>query len=71
MIKSLGKFNLQNVKKLIGTKVATILGGGLASAVPLLLIGMICLLIAGAFGAGSSSQEQVSGNIGASKKLIS
>ncbi|MBH0336300.1 hypothetical protein BM86_12515 [Bacillus thuringiensis] len=67
MIKSLGKFNLQNVKKLIGTKVAAILGGGLASAVPLLLIGMICLLIAGAFGAGSSSQEQVSG--GASKNL--
>ncbi|MEH7151337.1 bifunctional lytic transglycosylase/C40 family peptidase, partial [Bacillus thuringiensis] len=69
LIKSLGKFNLQNVKKLIGTKVAAILGGGLASAVPLLLIGMICLLIAGAFGAGSSSQEQVSGNIGASKNL--
>ncbi|MGE1217701.1 lysozyme family protein, partial [Bacillus toyonensis] len=67
--KSLGKFNLQNVKKLIGTKVAAIFGGGLASAVPLLLIGMICLLIAGAFGAGSSSQEQVSGNIGASKNL--
>ncbi|ANS51849.1 NlpC/P60 family protein (plasmid) [Bacillus thuringiensis] len=67
LIKSLGKFNLQNVKKLIGTKVAAILGGGLASAVPLLLIGMICLLIAGAFGAGSSSQEQVSG--GASKNL--
>uniref|UniRef100_UPI001F56855E lysozyme family protein n=1 Tax=Bacillus cereus group sp. BfR-BA-01353 TaxID=2920316 RepID=UPI001F56855E len=69
LLKSLGKFNLQNVKKLIGTKVAAILGGGLASAVPLLLIGMICLLIAGAFGAGSSSQEQVSGNIGASKNL--
>ncbi|MBG9529133.1 hypothetical protein ABE51_29260 [Bacillus thuringiensis] len=69
LIKSLGKFNLQNVKKLIGTKVAAILGGGLASAVPLLLIGMICLLIAGVFGAGSSSQEQVSGNIGASKNL--
>ncbi|MEH7218947.1 lysozyme family protein, partial [Bacillus toyonensis] len=69
LIKSLGKFNLQNVKKLIGTKVAAILGGGLASAVLLLLIGMICLLIAGAFGAGSSSQEQVSGNIGASKNL--
>ncbi|AUB67190.1 hypothetical protein CSW12_30525 (plasmid) [Bacillus cereus] len=69
LIKSLGKFNLQNVKKLLGTKVAAILGGGLASAVPLLLIGMICLLIAGAFGAGSSSQEQVSGNIGASKNL--
>ncbi|HDW3055445.1 TPA: lysozyme family protein, partial [Bacillus cereus] len=69
LIKSLGKFNLQNVKKLIGTKIAAILGGGLASAVPLLLIGMICLLIAGAFGAGSSSQEQVSGNIGASKNL--
>ncbi len=69
LIKSLGKFNLQNVKKLIGTKVVAIFGGGLASAVPLLLIGMICLLIAGAFGAGSSSQEQVSGNIGASKNL--
>ncbi|PHG57413.1 lysozyme family protein [Bacillus toyonensis] len=69
LLKSLGKFNLQNVKKLIGTKVAAILGGGLASAVPLLLIGMICLLIAGAFGAGSSSQEQISGNIGASKNL--
>ncbi|MGX5575011.1 lysozyme family protein [Bacillus toyonensis] len=69
LLKSLGKFNLQNVKKLIGTKVAAIFGGGLASAVPLLLIGMICLLIAGAFGAGSSSQEQVSGNIGASKNL--
>ncbi|HHB2018120.1 TPA: lysozyme family protein [Bacillus cereus] len=69
LFKSLGKINLQNVKKLIGTKVAAIFGGGLASAVPLLLIGMICLLIAGAFGAGSSSQEQVSGNIGASKNL--
>ncbi|MGH0943894.1 lysozyme family protein [Bacillus mycoides] len=69
LLKSLGKFNLQNVKKLIGTKVAAIFGGGLASAVPLLLIGMICLLIAGAFGAGSSSQEQVGGNIGASKNL--
>ncbi|WP_086390808.1 lysozyme family protein [Bacillus thuringiensis] len=69
LFKSLGKINLQNVKRLIGTKVAAIFGGGLASAVPLLLIGMICLLIAGAFGAGSSSQEQVSGNIGASKNL--
>ncbi|HDR8449224.1 TPA: lysozyme family protein [Bacillus cereus] len=69
LIKSLGKFNLQNVKKLIGTKVVAIFGSGLASAVPLLLIGVICLLIAGAFGAGSSSQEQVSGNIGASKNL--
>ncbi|PFA82762.1 lysozyme family protein, partial [Bacillus cereus] len=69
LFKSLGKINLQNVKKLIGTKVAALFGGGLASAVPLLLIGMICLLIAGAFGAGSSSQEQVSGNIGASKNL--
>ncbi|MGE7939923.1 lysozyme family protein, partial [Bacillus paramycoides] len=69
LLKSLGKFNLQNVKKLIGTKVVAIFGGGLASAVPLLLIGMICLLIAGAFGAGSSSQEQISGNVGASKNL--
>ncbi|WP_442752247.1 bifunctional lytic transglycosylase/C40 family peptidase [Bacillus toyonensis] len=69
LFKNLGKINLQNVKKLIGTKIAAIFGGGLASAVPLLLIGMICLLIAGAFGAGSSSQEQVSGNIGASKNL--
>ncbi|NUC20496.1 lysozyme family protein (plasmid) [Bacillus mycoides] len=69
LFKSLGKFNLQNLKKLIGTKVAAIFGGGLASAVPLLLIGMICLLIAGAFGAGSSSQEQISGNIGGSKNL--
>ncbi|MFE6139499.1 lysozyme family protein, partial [Bacillus sp. NPDC057893] len=69
LFKSLGKFNLQNIKKLIGTKVVAIFGGGLASAVPLLLIGMICLLIAGAFGAGSSSQEQISGNIGASKNL--
>lgn len=69
LLKSLGKFNLQNVKKLIGAKVVAIFGGGLASAIPLLLIGMICLLIAGAFGAGSSSQEQISGNIGASKNL--
>ncbi|PFX43551.1 hypothetical protein COL32_14595, partial [Bacillus pseudomycoides] len=70
LFKSLGKFNLQNVKKLIGTKVAAIFGGGLASAVPLLLIGMICLLIAGAFGAGSSSQEeQIGGNIGGTKNL--
>ncbi|MDA2609936.1 lysozyme family protein, partial [Bacillus cereus] len=69
LFKSLGKINLQNVKKLIGTKVAAIFGGGLASAVPLLLIGMICLLIAGAFGAGSSSQEKIGGNIGASKNL--
>ncbi|MGH0882812.1 hypothetical protein [Bacillus paranthracis] len=59
LFKSLGKINIQNVKKLIGTKIAAIFGGGLASAVPLLLIGMICLLIAGAFGAGSSSQEQI------------
>ncbi|MGN4511887.1 lysozyme family protein, partial [Bacillus cereus group sp. MYBK242-2] len=69
LFKSLGKINLQNVKKLIGTKVAALFGGGLASAVPLLLIGMICLLIAGAFGAGSSSQEKIGGNIGASKNL--
>ncbi|HEF7298452.1 TPA: lysozyme family protein [Bacillus cereus] len=69
LFKSLGKINLQNVKKLIGTKIAAIFGGGLASAVPLLLIGMICLLIAGAFGAGSSSQEKIGGNIGASKNL--
>ncbi len=72
LFKSLSKFNLQNVKKLIGAigaKVAAIAGGGLASAIPLLLIGMICLLIAGAFGAGSSSQEQIGGNIGASKNL--
>ncbi|KFN13746.1 bifunctional lytic transglycosylase/C40 family peptidase [Bacillus pseudomycoides] len=70
LFKSLSKFNLQNIKKLIGTKVAAIAGGGLASAVPLLLIGMICLLIAGAFGAGSSSQEeQIGGNIGGTKNL--
>ena len=60
---------LHKLNSYIGTKVAAIFGGGLASAVPLLLIGMICLLIAGAFGAGSSSQEQISGNIGGSKNL--
>ncbi|PEK70462.1 hypothetical protein CN593_05445 [Bacillus pseudomycoides] len=70
LFKSLSKFNLQNIKKLLGAKVAAIFGGGLASAVPLLLIGMICLLIAGAFGAGSSSQEeQIGGNIGGTKNL--
>ncbi|WP_255300663.1 lysozyme family protein, partial [Bacillus thuringiensis] len=69
LFKSLGKFNLQNVKKLIGTKVAAMASGGLASAIPLLLIGIICLVIAGALGAGSSTQEQIGGNIGASKNL--
>ncbi|MGN4920852.1 bifunctional lytic transglycosylase/C40 family peptidase, partial [Bacillus cereus group sp. MYBK15-1] len=69
LFKSLGKINLQNVKKLIGTKVAAMASGGLAGAIPLLLIGMICLVIAGALGAGSSTQEQIGGNIGASKNL--
>ncbi|MGR5881033.1 hypothetical protein ACT7DC_02200 [Bacillus cereus] len=70
LFKSLGKFNLQNIQKMIGTKVAAILGGGVAGVLPIILIGVLCLIIAGMFGAGSSSQEQMGGNIGASKKLI-
>ncbi|MGE6617600.1 lysozyme family protein [Bacillus mycoides] len=69
VFKSLGKFNLQNIKKMIGTKVAAIAGGGFASALPIIMVGIILLLIAGLLGAGSKSQEQVSGNIGASKNL--
>ncbi|PGS78934.1 hypothetical protein COC69_13750 [Bacillus cereus] len=69
VFKSLGKFNLQNIKKMIGTKVAAIAGGGFASALPIIMVGIILLFIAGMLGAGSKSQEQVSGNIGASKNL--
>ena len=69
LFKSLGKFNLQNIQKMIGTKVAAILGGGVAGVLPIILIGVLCLIIAGMFGAGSSSQEQMGGNIGASKNL--
>ncbi|MGG0259909.1 lysozyme family protein [Bacillus mycoides] len=69
LFKSLGKFNLQNIKKMIGTKVAAIAGGGFASALPIIMVGIILLFIAGMLGAGSKSQEQVSGNIGASKNL--
>ncbi|MFB5553248.1 lysozyme family protein [Bacillus cereus] len=69
LLKSLGKFNLQNVKKLIGTKVAAIAGGAFTGAFPIIIVGIICLLIAGMLGAGSKSQEQISGNVGASKNL--
>ncbi|MGH0792203.1 lysozyme family protein, partial [Bacillus cereus] len=69
LFKSLGKFNLQNIKKMIGTKVAAIAGGGFASALPIIMVGIILLFIAGILGAGSKQQEQVSGNIGASKNL--
>ncbi|ANS52071.1 putative endopeptidase YddH (plasmid) [Bacillus thuringiensis] len=69
LFKSLGKFNLQNIKKMIGTKVAAIAGGGFASALPIIMVGIILLFIAGILGAGSKQQEQISGNIGASKNL--
>ncbi|WP_260869749.1 lysozyme family protein [Bacillus thuringiensis] len=69
LFKSLGKFKLQNIQKMIGTKVVAILGGGVAGALPIILMGVLCLIIAGMFGAGSSSQEQMGGNIGASKNL--
>ncbi|MES9666296.1 bifunctional lytic transglycosylase/C40 family peptidase, partial [Bacillus nitratireducens] len=69
LFKSLGKFNLQAIKKAIGTKVAAIAGGGFAGALPILLVGIILLLIAGMLGAGTKQQEQISGNVGASKNL--
>ena len=70
LFKSLGKFNLQTIKKAIGTKVAAIAGGGFAGAFPIILVGIILLLIAGMLGAGGAKQqEQISGNIGGSKNL--
>ncbi|WP_255257989.1 lysozyme family protein, partial [Bacillus cereus] len=69
LFKSLGKFNLQTIKKAIGTKVAAIAGGGIAGALPIILVGIILLLIAGMLGAGTKQQEQISGNVGASKNL--
>ncbi|MEN8648564.1 lysozyme family protein, partial [Bacillus toyonensis] len=69
LFKSLGKFNLQAIKKAIGTKVAAIAGGGFAGALPIILVGIILLLIAGMLGAGTKQQEQISGNVGASKNL--
>ncbi|EJS45075.1 hypothetical protein ICG_06071 [Bacillus cereus BAG1X1-3] len=69
LFKSLGKINLQTIKKAIGTKVAAIAGGGLAGALPIILVGIIILLIAGMLGAGTKQQEQISGNVGASKNL--
>ncbi|MEB9975404.1 lysozyme family protein, partial [Bacillus cereus] len=69
LFKSLGKFNLQTIKKAIGTKVAAIAGGGFAGALPIILVGIVLLLIAGMLGAGTKQQEQISGNVGASKNL--
>lgn len=69
LFKSLNKFDLKNASKLVGTKVAAIFGGGLVSVLPLMLVGVICILIAGMLGAGSSSQEQIGGNIGGNKNL--
>lgn len=58
IFKSFGKFDFKNVKNLITAKLATYFGGGLVAVLPLLLVALICLVIAGILGAGGSKQIQ-------------
>ncbi|WP_242647272.1 lysozyme family protein [Priestia megaterium] len=67
--KGLTKFNIKNVANLVGTKVAAMFGGGLIGVLPLILVAVICLIIAGMLGAGGSQQEELNANIGGTKNL--
>jgi len=67
--KGLTKFNIKNVANLVGTKVAAMAGGGLIGVLPLILVAVICLIVAGMLGAGGSSQEEINANIGGTKNL--
>ncbi|MCM3736525.1 lysozyme family protein [Bacillus cytotoxicus] len=60
--KGLTKFDVKNVVSKVGTKVAAMFGGGLVGVLPLILVGVICILIAGMLGAGSHQQPNIGGN---------
>jgi len=59
MFKSIGKLNLNAIKKFIGAKIAAAAGSGLLTILPVLIIAIICLLIAAMIaGLGSKGIEE-------------
>lgn len=55
--KKLGKFKINDVKKLVGAKIAAVFGGGLISVLPFFLVGILCLLIVGMLGSSHEKLE--------------
>ncbi|MED3804438.1 bifunctional lytic transglycosylase/C40 family peptidase [Lysinibacillus xylanilyticus] len=47
MFKNFGKFKLGDIKRFIGAKIAAVAGGGLLTVLPLIIVAVLCLIIAG------------------------
>lgn len=60
---------VSQVAKVIMSKYIALFGGGLSALIPIFLVAIICLVVAGIIGAGTSTSEDNYANIGVSKNL--
>ena len=62
IVKNLGKFNIANIKRLVGAKVAAYFGSGLISILPFILVAALVMVIIGIMGGKSNDQLNLIGS---------